>query len=326
MGLVLNAVLPVFLLAMLGFFLFRIGFITREVSAGINQLVYWVGLPCLLFHKISRQQMEWDSVAHVLVAFFSALGTTLLLAYLVAWFFRVERGSIGAFVQAAYRGNLGFIGLPIVLYSVPVETMERSEAIAVVALAPCAIGFNIIAVLLMVVHQPAVGKNRSRFLFSFSTNPLIIGGLLGAAVALAEVRVPLFLDRSLEQLSNMSIPVALLGLGSSFGVFAAGGFSRQLIRTAAAATLLKVVVSPLLGVLVGWLMALDPVEARIVVIYLATPTAIASHVLVAQFRGDEKLGATSIVSATIASVIFLPLALWITRAEVWEILVPGLSR
>lgn len=325
MSLVLDAVLPVFLLAGLGYFLFRIGFIQADFSRGLNQLVYWVGLPSLLFHKIAHQELDWSSVADVLGAFFTALTLTVILAYTTVKLLGINGRSTGAFVQASFRGNLGFIGLPIVLYSVSTVTIsaatfERTASLAALALAPCAIVFNIIAVLVMIAHQPVSGQRQRRYLASFLGNPLIIGGLLGLLSALFQWRLPLFVDRSIEGLSNMSVPVALLGLGSSFGVFGIQGIDREFLTAALGATLLKVVVSPVLGIASALLLGLDAVEARIVVVYLATPTAIASHVIVGQFRGDEKLAASAIVTATIASLCLIPIALWVTQEATWNAL------
>ena len=318
MSVALNAVLPVFLLAVMGYVLFRVGFINAEFSRGLNRLVYWIGLPCLLYHKIAGQVLDWSSVGAVLVAFFFALGCTILVAYIAGYFLKVEKNSTGAFVQAAYRGNLGFIGLPIVLYAATGNVLEQTSSLAALALAPCAIVFNIIAVTLMILHQPDSDGKRPGYLSSFGTNPLIIGGTLGVCAALFQWQLPLFLDRSIEGLSNMSVPVALLGLGSAFGIFGIRDVDRNFVVAASTATFLKVLISPLFGILFSLLFQLDHVEARIVTIYLATPTAIASHVIVGQFRGDEKLAASAIVSATLASILFLPLALWCTSEQTWS--------
>ena len=320
MSLVMDAVLPVFILAGLGYFLFRIGFIKAELSRGLNQLVYWVGLPSLLFHKISHQDLNWSSVGNVLSGFFAALILTIILAYVAAILLKIDGNSFGAFIQASYRGNLGFIGLPIVLYSVTEATWERSSSLAALALAPCAIAFNVIAVLVMIRHQPRDREQRPQYLFFFFTNPLIIGGLLGILAALFHWKIPLAVDRSLEGLSNMSVPVALLGLGSSMGAFGIQGLDREFLTAASGATFLKVLVSPFLGVVCSLLLGLDFVEARIVTVYLAAPTAIASHVIVGQFRGDEKLAASATVSATVVSIFFLPIALWVTKEETWTVL------
>ena len=320
MSLGLDAVIPVFLLAGLGYLLHRIGFIKAEFSRGLNQLVYWIGLPSLLFHKIAHQQLNWSSVAHVLGAFFLALIFTIFLSYLLARLWKIDDRSAGAFVQASYRGNLGFIGLPIVLYSATPATVERASSLAALSLAPCAIAFNIIAVLIMIRHQPDSSEYRPRYFHSLFSNPLIIGGLLGIFAALFQWQIPTAVDRSIEGLSNMSVPIALLGLGSSIGVFGFREIDREFLMAALGATLLKILFSPLLGVFCALLMGLDFVEARIVAVFLATPTAIASHVIVGQFRGDEKLAASSIMTATIGSVFFIPLALWITDESIWNAL------
>ena len=318
MSVVLNAVLPVFLLASLGYLLSRIGFIDAQFSRGLNRLVYWIGLPSLLYHKIAHQELDWSSTAAVLYSFFAALGATILVAYLVRYLIKVAPKSTGEFVQASYRGNLGYIGLPIVLYAVSESTLERTSSLAAITLAPCAIVFNIIAVVLMVVHQPDSHQQRRGYIFALITNPLIIGGTLGVLAAVFHVRLPLFVDRSIEGLSNMSVPIALLGLGSSFGVFGIQDVNRNFVLTAAATTVLKVLISPLLGIIFSLWFQLDFVEARIVTVYLASPTAIASHVIVGQFQGDEKLAASSIVTATLASLFVLPIALWVTSESMWN--------
>ena len=120
-----NAVLPVFLLMVLGFFLFHIRLMTGEFSAHLNRLVYWIGLPSLLFREIATQTLDWGSVSNILLAFFLALSGTILIAYAISFFQKMDESTTGSFVQAAYRGNLGFIGLPIVLYSATQATQER---------------------------------------------------------------------------------------------------------------------------------------------------------------------------------------------------------
>lgn len=317
MLLVQDAVLPVFILATLGYVLFKAGFINIELSRGLNRLVYYIGLPSLLYHKISKQELDWSSAGNVLTAFFVALILTIVIAYIVGFSIKVSPHSRGAFVQAAYRGNLGFIGLPIVLYAVAPGTLERTSSLAAFALAPCAIAFNVIAVSLMIIHRPDSETKKSNFFWTLFTNPLIIGGLLGVAAAYFHWRLPLFIERSIEGMSNFSVPAALLGLGSSFGAFGIQSVNRQFVVAATATTLIKVFMSPFLGILFSLLFQLDFVEARIVVVYLATPTAIASHVIVGQFKGDEQLAASAIVAATLSSVIFIPLALWATQEKTW---------
>lgn len=314
-----NAVLPVFLLMVLGFFLFHIRLMTGEFSAHLNRLVYWIGLPSLLFREIATQTLDWGSVSNILLAFFLALSGTILIAYAISFFQKMDESTTGSFVQAAYRGNLGFIGLPIVLYSATQATQERMQSLAALAMGPAAIAFNLIAVTVLLRHQPKTESKTPSLLFSMLTNPLIISGFLGIAAATLKIKLPSFLDRSFDELSKMAVPAALLGLGASFASF---GFeslnSRNLIRNTLVCAVLKGLISPLLGLLSAILLGLDALEARIAIVYLATPTAIASFVLAGQFGSNEKLAATSIIVSTFVSIVSLPLGLWVTGDDVWQ--------
>lgn len=314
-----NAVLPVFLLMILGFYLFHIRLMTGEFATGLNRLVYWIGLPSLLFHKIATQTLDWGSVSNVLFAFFLALAATIMIAYVISYFQKMDDATTGSFVQAAYRGNLGFIGLPIVLYSATEATGSRMEALAAISMAPAAIAFNLIAVTVLLRHQPKSETKAPNLFLSMLKNPLIISGFLGIAVATWEIKLPTFLDRSFDELSKMAVPAALLGLGASFASF---GFkslnAKSLIRHTLICSILKGLVSPCLGLVASLILSLDALEARIVIVYLATPTAIASFVLAGQFGSNEKLAATSIIVSTFVSILSLPLGLWVTGNQVWD--------
>ncbi|MEO7414091.1 MAG: hypothetical protein ABIZ81_12125 [Opitutaceae bacterium] len=48
----------------------------------------------------------------------AATGGAIVMAYLVAWLMRVPGSSVGTFVQGSFRGNVAFIGLPII-YALP---------------------------------------------------------------------------------------------------------------------------------------------------------------------------------------------------------------
>jgi len=56
MTMVVNTLAPLILIVLLGVVLRKTGFTPREFYRGTNRLVYWVGLPCLLFDKTSGGQ------------------------------------------------------------------------------------------------------------------------------------------------------------------------------------------------------------------------------------------------------------------------------
>ena len=80
----LNATLPIFLMMMLGYFLRRVGLVTREFADLANGFVFKVALPVVLFDDLCRMDLvaSWDGG---FVAF-CALATlaSILLCWLVS--------------------------------------------------------------------------------------------------------------------------------------------------------------------------------------------------------------------------------------------------
>ena len=57
---------------------------------------------------------------------------------------------------------------------------------------------------------------------------------------------------------------------------------------------------------------LDPVHARIAVVYLAAPTAIAAYVMTEQMKCDAEVSSSTVVMTTIFSIISLSAAIILT--------------
>jgi len=103
----------------------------------------------------------------------------------------------------------------------------------------------------------------------------------------------------------MTTPLALLGVGATLSLTALRGRWAQ----AAGAALVKVGVAPLVGYLLVTVFGLSPIELRIAMIYLATPTATASYVMAGQLGSDEQLAGAIIVLSTILSLPALAISL-----------------
>ncbi len=78
----------------------RIGFLAAEFFRGMNRLVFWVGLPPLLFYKIATSTLAGGQALRI---FWGLLGGTALcvaVAYAASTLLGLRPGSRRAFVQA----------------------------------------------------------------------------------------------------------------------------------------------------------------------------------------------------------------------------------
>jgi predicted permease len=103
---VVNSLLPIFLVIGLGAALRATGFLSQEFFTGMNKLCYWVALPALLFYKVAGATFEGETALSIFWVLLIATLGLAVLGYILAIVLRLPARSWGAFVQAAFRGNL----------------------------------------------------------------------------------------------------------------------------------------------------------------------------------------------------------------------------
>ena len=306
---IISSIFPVFAIIALGIVLKKARFINTDIFKGINKLTYWVGLPCFLFYKISIATFAGGKVSQIYLVILITMLATILLAYLIAWFARISNESTGAFLQAVFRGNLAFIGLPVIVYAsafMPNADVPAIQTTAVLALAPTVPTFNFISVFVLLLGRQTLNVAvLKRMSFQIITNPLLIACGLGLLFSFLKIEIPLAIDRTLNAIGQMSLPLALIGIGGSLEAVKNRG--SLLLSTVAA--LIKVMITPILGYFLILLFDCGAAETKIAMIYLSCPTAVTSYVMATQLGADEVIAANAVVISTILSIVSLSIAI-----------------
>lgn len=303
---VFNSLAPVALIIALGTILLKTSFLSKDDINKLNRVTYWVGLPCLLFYKIASAHYDLGTAGRVFLVVVAGMSGVLILAYLAAWLLRVPARAVGTFVQAAFRGNLAFIGLPVLIYtSSDLAGMEGSvEMLGILVIAPMVPIYNLLSVMVLLAsRQKSEWQSLKQFFLPMITNPLVIASLAGGVFVLMNWQLPLALTRTFEAVSQMALPLALICIG---GALAAAEFHTR-IGYAVAAALMKVGAAPVIGYVAAQWLQLSAAETRIALIYLACPTAAAAYVLTNQIGGDDALAAGTVVVSTVLGMVSLGL-------------------
>jgi hypothetical protein len=254
--------------------------------------------------KIAGSGGVADEAGMVMGVFLAATACMIALALLSARLLGLHASRVGTFIQAAFRGNLAFIGLPVVFFAFSDGSGagEDAQAIAALSIGPIVVIYNVVAVVALLASEHRLGRAAIRkMLVGIATNPLLIACVVGIVLAWLKaatgLAMPAFLERGLEVAGQFALPLALLGVG---GAIVSTPVKGQVVP-AIFAGLIKLAVGPALGLAFGLLFAADAKAIGIAMVLLTCPTAVASYVLVEQLNGDEALAASSIVLSTLGS-------------------------
>ena len=290
--LTMDIMLPLLLMLAVGWFLGRVGLIKEPVTSRMNQLVFRVFLPVLLFNNIRTLNLdEAPGLGFSAYCVFGVLGVFLLAQFFVPRFEHDPR-KVGVMVQGIFRSNFAILGVALM------TAMYGQSGIAAVTLGlPLVVPLN--NILAVVALSSGGGKANPRELIkSVVTNPLIIAAALGAVLLLVKLPIPSVLDNVCNQLANLASPVSLLVLGASLKWQGVKDNKKELFWT----VLLKQFVIPVVMVGLAVLLGFHHEELGVMVILFGAPAAISSYPMAEAMGGDGTLAASQLVLTTVFSM------------------------
>jgi hypothetical protein len=292
---VVNTLSPIFALIVLGWFLRTREFLPRELLNSLNRLVFYLAIPAMIFREVATASFEANFQLSLLLATLAPIAAVFLLSLTAGLILPLSASEKGTFMQSSFHGNLGYIGLAVCYYLLGSEGFARAGILA---------GFlivwqNFLSVFGLQLWSGAPGRSiRTGYIIQkVFSNPAIFSALGGIVFSLLDIGLPVILDRSLQILSSMALPLALLVIG--------GSISFELIRAnmtwALCTALLKLLVVPALGFMAYRGLGLLPSQFLPGLILLATPTATITYVMSSEMNGSTELASATVSVNTVLS-------------------------
>ena len=302
----LSAIFSLILVILFGWILRRTGFITEELANGIIRLLYYVGLPALLFRRISSVGPEAIANVNLFIAVHIVLFAVPLLAWGLALLFREPRSRLSVSVLLADRSNNVFMGIPVVSAVMGpdgVAGISLYLAVGLVAYYIFSISWARLAFSGELSLKSLAVTVRSQF-----RNPLVLACLFGVAASLSGLGdLPEWLDLFLGILGSMSSGLALLALGASLRI------ERPLaaLRSAWRDSLFRLFVHPAVMWVLFRFFPVDPVVENAVILSTAMPSAINNFALARGMGLDHHYAGEIVAASTVLSVVSIPI--WLHR-------------
>ena len=316
-----EAVTPIIIIVMVGYFLKKIRLINADFAKSANKLVFRVFLPIKLFMNIygieSMSAVDFGYVFYALIAlvaiFLLAIPTVILLTD--------KKKCRGALLQAIFRSNYALIGIPLAERLFGVE----GGAVATLLSAFLVPAFNMLAVIgLSIFNNEGKKPELMKVIKGILKNPLIIGivtGLVALGVRSIFVNADIAFRLSsinviwkpMSDLGSIATPLALLVLGAQFEFSAIPHLKKEIIT----GVLLRSLVVPVLGIGVAFLAFRDNfggAQFAALVAAFCTPVAVSSVPMAQEMGADSDLAGQLVVFTTITSALTVFLASFLLKS------------
>ena len=296
----LELLFPDFALIVLGYVLCRFTPINRSVWQPVEQLVYYLLFPVLLFHSITRNPIQWGEASQLLAAGvlggLAGIALTYSLPHLPWLGKRIDTRSYAGAAQVAFRFN-SFIALALVSRLAGPDGLLYVSVLIGVSV-PL---FNVAAVWPMSrgSGQPFVGQ--------LLRNPLIIATVSALLFNAAGLKIPALIETPVARLGAASIALGLMAAGAGLKLSALA--SNKLL--AGELLLIRHAIQPLIAFAMVKLFQLNQPQAIALMAFSSLPTASSCYVLAVRMGYEGSLVASLISLSTMLGVLSLPFGLWL---------------
>ncbi|TWT27764.1 AEC family transporter [Planomicrobium sp. CPCC 101110] len=293
---ILNVVLPVFLLMGVGFV---VGKWMKIDSKSVSDLSIYVFSPALFFYSISASQMDMGDFGRIVLFAFSLFLIFALFIYAVGKIFKWDKTYQNTLMLASGFPNAGNYGLPIILFAYG----EEGVAIGIIYLAMQSFLMNSAGVFYASNHAHVPKKD---IFLQVVQMPGVIAILLALALKIAGIPIPAAVENATGLLGQASIPTMLTLLG----VTLASIRIKNVLSFIGTAAVFKLIALPALAfLLLGLIYPAGSLEAKVLLVGAATPTAATTTLLAIKFGMNPDMVSSAMFVSTVASIVTIPLLL-----------------
>lgn len=341
----LNIVLPVFTLILIGYVARRrLNLEPRQFA----RLSLYVLSPALMLNAVLKAELAATEVWGIVIFGLGWTTAMVLITLVSGRLARLRPSARSALVLSSSFANSANFGLPVVTYAFGQAGFERAAVFVIyssISMASLAVFFaaqsqaqrrreeeaaaeSAVAAAGVAAQggkRPEAGEPAGttparrpgsppgrpvwvEALIASTRMPMIYGVMLGGLLRWLNLPVPTFLMRSLEMLTQVTLPLLLMILGMQLAVIQLRGAAVRI----GLASFLRLVVSPLVAYGLVTLLGLDPLTGRVLVVEAAMPAAVNTMLVSMEFGADPEVVSSTALVTTGLSLITLTLVLgWV---------------
>lgn len=294
-AIVLYQIAVMFILILLGYFLYKWKLFTRRGCGQLSELVLTVVCPVLIFVSFQKEQEERLIKALLWAFALSFVSHAVLIALSVIVFGKRRGADMGTERFAAAYSNCAFMGIPLI------EAVYGTDGIF------CLTAYIAVFNLLSWTHgvMTMTGKMNIKSAVNALKAPAVIATAVGMVFFFLGIRLPDILMQPMEYVASLNTPLAMLVSGMTI---ARSDLWAALKKPGIyLVCFVKLLLGPAIFAAVSLLFPADPLAAGTVIISTACPTATLTVMFAARYGKDSVYASEIFAVSTIASAVTIPL-------------------
>jgi len=305
----INVTIPIFLVMVLGYFLRRRGMLNENFVNVANKFNFDVTLPFMVFRDISAVDIK--AVFDLKYVLFCAIASSV--CFWVIWgltrIFLHDKSMRGAFVQASFRSSAAVMGLAFISNLYGPSAMGPLMIIGAVPL------YNIYSVLVLTFEAEGNAQDQGKekikeACLNILKNPIIISIILGLIVSFSQIRFPVLVDRTVDNVAKMATPLALITLGAGFE----GRAALAKMKPTLAASFVKLIGQAAIFIPIAIALGFTGEKLIGIMVMLAAPATPSCYIMAKNMNNDGVLTASIVVMTTLLAAFTLTGWIFVLRS------------
>lgn len=303
--LLIQLMIKFFILMSVGYLLYRIKIMDSDFNKKLTNFVLKVSMPCMVLSSVFSSSEDRD-LGKVLLVFLVAIIMYALLpviGMIIAKIIGCKVENRGIYVFMTIFTNTGFMGFPVI------ESIIGSEALFYAAI------FNLIFnVMLFTVGVKAINypekSGQKTDIVKILLHPGVMSAIIAIVIYFTNIELPPVVTGSISEIGNLTPTLAMLLMGASLAkVPLKNVFNEARIY---AFILVKQIALPLLSWVVIKNFISDPIIQLVTITMISLPIANSVVMFTIEYDKNEELAAKNVFLSTVASIVLLPLVLYLT--------------
>ncbi len=295
----IQALIPVILAIAAGYAFRRFGQVSEQSWQQISQVTYYLFVPALEIKVLANQSFEGMPWGELITAVATLL--FLLTVGLIVWQRWVRPVSAPTFTSL-FQGGIRFNTFIALVLAAQLYGDAGIAAVALIAAVMILI-INLLCVSVFSIYVGSRAISLKGVSYDLLTNPLIIGCVLGLLLNFTGIGINGSAESFIHLMGNAALPVGLMAVGAALQMRQLRG-NWEVICTA---SLIQLLLKPLLAVAAVSLWGLDGLLAAALILCFCVPTAPSAYVLSLKKGGDTQTMAAIITTQTCLSAFSIPL-------------------